>query len=502
MVNRFKLIVAIAFMVFISACNGSSTGIGQKPTSARRVSEVSTGCKDGIDVYLIDYEEAMRLATVAMRRAYPLVDVNIDYFSSYIQIINRNKWFGDVKFTVEPKLVVEKNSTENTGMTYDMKYESFGINGSMAPNYVTTEFLKNLKIAAEEKSVKVARFCEYEILKDKGIAVFAPGYIPTTTAGFKSYLLQKTTKKYLEGIWTTIDNKFTLGMFFDQNDPMNHYKAVILESKATYWKPGEIKVLFNDLSLGQTAIGSWFMENKYAYRTTWEVKKDIISSLTKDPMIALVKIFPVAQEGFNDFVSKSGTSWAVTDDCIYVTNAHVVDGANKIYLGHKDGEKTEARLLIADKRIDIALIQPITKSVCTPLPMLGDGEIVQNGEDIFTLGYPLAFDLGSEAKISRGIVSSQTGINNDVTRYQITAQVNPGNSGGPTLNRFGEVIGIVVEKISGAEGVNFSIKSEYLRTLLNQVGVKPKYGTEKSETSASAIYSKYKGSVMPVWTEM
>ena len=88
------------------------------------------------------------------------------------------------------------------------------------------------------------------------------------------------------------------------------------------------------------------------------------------------------------------------------------------------------------------------------------------GEDVFVLGYPLTSTMGEEIKLTTGVVSSKTGYQGDVSIYQISAPIQPGNSGGPLFDENGDVIGIVSAKHNGAENVGYAIKASYLRNLM------------------------------------
>lgn len=88
------------------------------------------------------------------------------------------------------------------------------------------------------------------------------------------------------------------------------------------------------------------------------------------------------------------------------------------------------------------------------------------GEEVFVLGYPLTATMGDEIKLTTGVVSSKSGFQGDVSEYQISAPIQPGNSGGPLFDSKGNVIGIVSAKHVGAENVGYAIKTSYLRNLM------------------------------------
>ena len=77
--------------------------------------------------------------------------------------------------------------------------------------------------------------------------------------------------------------------------------------------------------------------------------------------------------------------------------------------------------------------------------------------------------MGDEIKLTTGVVSSRTGFQGDVSLYQISAPIQPGNSGGPLFDSKGNIIGIVSAKHRGAENVGYAIKASYLKNLIESV---------------------------------
>ena len=166
----------------------------------------------------------------------------------------------------------------------------------------------------------------------------------------------------------------------------------------------------------------------------------------------------------------SGTGFALNDGYI-VTNYHVIDGAKSISIQGVNGNfDTHYAVTIVgcDKNNDLALLK-ISDSNFTgfgPIPYAISNTTSEVGEDVFVLGYPLTSTMGDEIKLTTGIISSRTGFQGDVALYQISAPIQPGNSGGPLFDKKGNVIGIVSAKHSGAENVGYAIKTMYLRNLV------------------------------------
>ena len=144
--------------------------------------------------------------------------------------------------------------------------------------------------------------------------------------------------------------------------------------------------------------------------------------------------------------------------CDIVTNFHVIDGASRIEVVTHDGTRRNAVVVKHNAQKDLALLR-MAVSQCVALPF--EGSRVHLGEDVFAIGNPLGF---SET-VSRGIVSA---VRNDgkANVIQIDAAVNPGNSGGPLINREGHVLGITTYKMAEAENINFAIAISEIQNAL------------------------------------
>ncbi len=174
-----------------------------------------------------------------------------------------------------------------------------------------------------------------------------------------------------------------------------------------------------------------------------------------------------SQESFNQW---SGTGFALKDGYI-VTNYHVIEGANSITIQGVNGNfniQYNTSIVGTDKINDLALLKvtdPTFKGFGI-IPYSISSAISEVGEEIFVLGYPLTSTMGDEIKLTTGIISSKTGFQGDIALYQISAPIQPGNSGGPLFDKNGNVIGIVSAKHKDAENVGYAVKTLYLQNLI------------------------------------
>jgi S1-C subfamily serine protease len=172
----------------------------------------------------------------------------------------------------------------------------------------------------------------------------------------------------------------------------------------------------------------------------------------------------------------SGSGFLVSNDGYVVTNAHVVDNASaiRVLLAGNTGKNIyHAKVVQIDKSNDLAVLA-IDDSSFSPRPVPPFSfrrSLVQSGEQVFTMGYPLVNYMGADVKVTDGIVSSASGYGGDVTSYQITAPIQHGCSGSPLFDRDGNVVGVINALMSAdvVENVGYAIKSGYLLNLLEML---------------------------------
>jgi S1-C subfamily serine protease/Holliday junction resolvasome RuvABC ATP-dependent DNA helicase subunit len=176
----------------------------------------------------------------------------------------------------------------------------------------------------------------------------------------------------------------------------------------------------------------------------------------------------------------SGTGFSVTADGYVVTNAHVVEGCENPQVVCGMAEPVTAQVLARDAANDLALLK--VDFATDHVASLRAG--VRIGEEIAAFGYPLQGTLSTGGNFTVGNVSALAGFKNDSRHIQISAPIQPGNSGGPVIDQCGNVIGVVVSVLTAhskgaAQNVNFAIKINVLTAFLDSHGVP--YSTEASE---------------------
>ncbi len=173
--------------------------------------------------------------------------------------------------------------------------------------------------------------------------------------------------------------------------------------------------------------------------------------------------------------TSTGTGVVMSSDGFLVTNCHVVEGARQIQVLFTDGKTLSAQVVGEDEISDLAVLK-VSATDLTPAEF-GDSAALRVGDAVAAIGDPLGIAL--RGSLTDGIVSA---INRDVatagrtmTLIQTNAALNSGNSGGPLLNCYGQVVGINTLKIgdymsaAGVEGLGFAIPSSTVKEVVEQL---------------------------------
>jgi S1-C subfamily serine protease len=202
-----------------------------------------------------------------------------------------------------------------------------------------------------------------------------------------------------------------------------------------------------------------------------------VSSINDSFNMELADIKATATEDFSEIIDDAiksvvtiktdisqGTGFIIKEQGYVVTNYHVVSGATAAGVFTYDGDVHSTQLIGFNELLDIALL----KIAGTFEEInLGDSDDVEIGEKVIAIGNPL----GLQFSVSEGIVSAtdREGSNGIEAYIQTDAALNPGNSGGPLINKQGEVIGINNFKVSGGENLGFALEADTIRATVNEI---------------------------------
>lgn len=283
-------------------------------------------------------------------------------------------------------------------------------------------------------------------------------------------------KDYIsKGLFTPIEgiyrgDTYTIGV---KKGSDNKYYIIYLSGgdNISDWHEGDVKGVLTNTAAPNLFKASWWGKWKQAIDCDLSFSNIGFTMTSNDGSSNnYLKIYPDAQMLAKSQTS-SGTGFFLSKDGYIITNYHVIENAKTIEVTSVNGNSQKnfkAQVEIKDAQNDLAILKitdPNFKGIAT-IPYTFKFNTSNIGEDCFVLGYPLISSMGKEIKLTTGVISSKTGYEGNVAEYQISAPVQPGNSGGPLFDKSGHVIGIVHAKHKLAENAGYAIKASYIRNLV------------------------------------
>jgi hypothetical protein len=161
-----------------------------------------------------------------------------------------------------------------------------------------------------------------------------------------------------------------------------------------------------------------------------------------------------------------GTGFALSSNGYIITNYHVVNGADSVYVQNAEGESFRTKVIYTEPQYDVAILEvnDSTFKNLGSIPYSFKKTKSDLGEDVYTLGYP-----GDDIKFGPGALTASSGFRGDTTEYEVYIPVNPGNSGGPLLDEKGNIIGVINGKQTQTSGAAFAVKSNYLLKAIQNI---------------------------------
>ena len=272
--------------------------------------------------------------------------------------------------------------------------------------------------------------------------------------GLGTYTFSDGTSE--EGIWEDGDFQYEKNNTFI---PSNAYKS------GNSWKCNS-----GFTKSGNSCVKNVYIPpNAYASGSGWKCN----SGFTKRNNSCIQN--PVEDQVYS---AASGSGFAVTSDGYVITNYHVIKGCTDVYI-HDKGNSILSTIVTFDPNNDIALLKGNFKPKnFYPLSR----ESTKLLTEVYVAGHPFGRDISTSVKVTRGIVSSLTGVANNFSNLQIDASLQPGNSGGPIMNDKGNVIGVAVAKLDldiivedygvVPENVNFGVKANVVINIMESENIK------------------------------
>jgi S1-C subfamily serine protease len=187
--------------------------------------------------------------------------------------------------------------------------------------------------------------------------------------------------------------------------------------------------------------------------------------------------FPINKSSLKNTTKKDGkgqgTCFLVSQEGYLITNYHCVESSKEITVRGIEADFTTkygATLVASDPSNDLALIKINNKNIKFNVPPYSIRSFgVSQAEKVYALGFPKADAMGEEIKITEGIISAKSGVQGDISKFQISAAVNPGNSGGPLIDEDGNLIGVIYAKSTIADAAGYAIKASQLDAFLKNI---------------------------------
>lgn len=188
-----------------------------------------------------------------------------------------------------------------------------------------------------------------------------------------------------------------------------------------------------------------------------------------------------------------GTGFLINSSGNIVTNNHVIQSCRTLNV-YINEDSYEASVIATNEREDLAILRSNIGSNIYYQLAEDDPNIL---DDITVVGFPFGIELSSSVKVNQGIVSAERGVDDNQSEFQMDAAVQPGNSGGPILNKAGDVVGIVVAKVDydfimdqfgmPPEDMNFGIKVGVLKDFLDKEKIKYLLSVDETKDKVKLI---------------
>lgn len=386
-------------------------------------------------------------------------------------------------------LVVSVNNSSRSKVFFESRnckneivYKTTGHAANWVNNY-QDNFNRSLDIIFKKLS-RLSYF--YNVNLTPKLDIFVPKY----EGDLFDYNDEESIRQYfdanksdaIEGIWNYVDNSGAgKYKFFIIKNGYN-YNVHILESEG-WWNAGELKAELEPAAVNTLLTVNWTMSDKQTkIETVGKVEGGVFSFTINESEAVLYKVYPKLESKNSISTINNTNGWSGNGSGIIisksghiVTNNHVIEGASEIEVEFIQGgevKKYNAEIIQVDKVNDLAIIKifDINFNGVSPLPYNFKSRSSDVGTKVYAYGYPLALTLmGKEIKITDGIISSKSGLDGDITTYQISATIQPGNSGGPLFDDKGNLIGINSSGLArlGSETTGYSIKSNYVLNLID-----------------------------------
>ena len=396
---------------------------------------------------------------------------------------------------LEYKVFTEMNftiSVYGTALgTESDKLTQLTLNAQKGNQYYFKIFPKFGRIGIEQISEPISngdlKEKNYISLNDAGFTENNVIYNHPKTEWNKDKLIEHWKKNgisEIEGIFEKVGTvlEYELALIKEKNE----YFLIYLDgANGTSWKTGDVKAVLQKTASFGIFKAKWYMLNKTQ-------NKDIIINFKNNSTMSIIpengkdddiyfKTYPTYDTETNANIENpqkwksSGTGFFIDKKGYLATNFHVIKEAKTIEIVY-NGKPFKAKVEVSDEQNDLAILK-IDDNSFVPLTTLNYNfktESSEVGTSVFALGFPMTQIMGEEIKFTDGKINAKSGYKGEISTYQISVPIQPGNSGGPLFDNDGNLVGITSSGLdkSLTDNVNYAIKTKYLNLLIEEINDK------------------------------
>jgi len=281
----------------------------------------------------------------------------------------------------------------------------------------------------------------------------------------KSYMYIKDQISYLTEVWSYLETKVE----FTRTDPRaNTNSRLATPEEIEHAK--KLYLFYQNIDVSSRSAKNY---GNQILNEAQFAKKDPAPSKKGNENERAAKPQEAKRGSDQNIKAGSGSGFFITNAGHIVSNNHVIDQCNVVNAYYK-GDAKPLKILAIDRKNDLAILKAEVKPDDT-FPVAREDAILL--EEIYVAGYPFGKSISGSIKVTKGVVSSLSGLGNNYSNLQIDASLQPGNSGGPIVNKKGNVVGVAVAKLDYKkvieafntipENTNFGVKSSTLNQFLN-----------------------------------
>lgn len=312
----------------------------------------------------------------------------------------------------------------------------------------------NGEMTAEERA-------DFEALRQKDAAVEAKF---TEHKEFLSILKQYSDKVYLEERLNAIHDEIDVHTL---SSHLTEHPSLVIRLWRNHHSKISVAASIAIFAMLLTLLFTGYLSNKDPRYQQLVNKVNQVESSTRKLEVKTNNIITSGVKTGPTITAKfRGTGFALSSNGYIITNLHVVNGADSVYVQNDQGESFHTKVVYTEPQYDVAILQindPSFKNL-DPVPYTIKKGKSDLGEYVYTFGYP-----SDNVVFGEGALASAAGFRGDTSEYQVSVPVNPGNSGGPLLDSKGNIIGVISGKQTQASGVAFAVKSTYLLKAIQNI---------------------------------